>query len=78
MPGLIAGSLLIFIPAIGEVVVPQIMGGMDSLMIGNVIWEEFFTSNNWGMAAAISVVLIVILVLPILWMQRIQAKRTFV
>lgn len=78
MPGLIAGSLLIFIPAIGEVVVPQIMGGMDSLMIGNVIWEEFFTSNNWGMAATISVVLIVILVLPILWMQRIQAKRTFV
>lgn len=78
MPGLIAGSLLIFIPAIGEVVVPQIMGGMNSLMIGNVIWEEFFTSNNWGMSAAISVVLIVVLVLPILWMQRIQAKRTFV
>ncbi|MDE4976263.1 putrescine ABC transporter permease PotH, partial [Francisella tularensis subsp. holarctica] len=48
------------------------------LMIGNVIWEEFFTSNNWGMAASISVVLIVILVLPILWMQRIQAKRPFV
>ncbi|MDE4948998.1 ABC transporter permease subunit, partial [Francisella tularensis subsp. holarctica] len=78
MPGLIAGSLLIFIPAIGEVVVTQIMGGMDSLMIGNVIWEEFFTSNNLGMAATISVVLIVILVLPIRWMQRIQAKRTFV
>ncbi|MDE5005121.1 putrescine ABC transporter permease PotH, partial [Francisella tularensis subsp. holarctica] len=65
-------------PAIGEVVVPQIMGGMDSLMIGIVIWEEFFTSNNGGMAATISVVLIVILVLPILWMKRIQAKRTFV
>ncbi|MBD5784322.1 ABC transporter permease, partial [Francisella tularensis] len=78
IPGLIAGSLLIFIPAIGEVVVPQIMGGMDSLMIGNVICEEFFTSNTCGMAATISVVLIVILVLTILWMQRIQAKRTFV
>ncbi|GAB4223997.1 MAG: ABC transporter permease subunit [Francisella sp.] len=77
MPGLIAGSMLIFIPAIGEVVVPQIMGGMNSLMIGNVIWEEFFTSNNWGMAAAISVILIIVLVLPILWMQSIQAKRTF-
>ncbi|MDE4969725.1 hypothetical protein NAI63_10380, partial [Francisella tularensis subsp. holarctica] len=48
------------------------------LMIGNVIWEEIFTSNNWGMAATISVVLIVILVLPLLWMQRIQAKRTVV
>lgn len=78
MPGLIAGSLLIFIPAVGEVVVPQIMGGMNSLMIGNIIWEEFFTSNNWGMAAAISVVLITILALPILWMQRIQVKKTFI
>jgi putrescine transport system permease protein len=78
MPGLIAGSLLIFIPAVGEVVVPQIMGGMNSLIIGNIIWEEFFTSNNWGMAAAISVVLITILAIPILWMQRIQVKRTFV
>ncbi|QLE79826.1 ABC transporter permease subunit [Francisella sp. Scap27] len=78
MPGLIAGSLLIFIPAVGEVVVPQIMGGMNSLMIGNIIWEEFFTSNNWGMAAAISVVLIMILALPILWMQRIQVKKTFI
>ena len=78
MPGLIAGSLLIFIPAVGEVVVPQIMGGMNSLMIGNIIWEEFFTSNNWGMAAAISVVLIIILAIPIMWMQRIQVKKTFV
>lgn len=78
MPGLIAGSLLIFIPSVGEVVVPQIMGGMNSLMIGNIIWEEFFTSNNWGMAAAISIILIVVLVLPILWMQRIQANRTFI
>ncbi|AXA34104.1 ABC transporter permease [Francisella adeliensis] len=78
MPGLIAGSLLIFIPAVGEVVVPQIMGGMNSLMIGNIIWEEFFTSNNWGMAAAISVALIAILALPILWMQRIQVKKTFI
>ena len=78
MPGLIAGSLLIFIPAVGEVVVPQIMGGMNSLMIGNIIWEEFFTSNNWGMASAMSVVLIIILAIPIMWMQRIQVKKTFV
>ncbi len=78
MPGLIAGSLLIFIPAVGEVVVPQIMGGMNSLMIGNIIWEEFFNSNNWGIAAAISVVLTVILAISIMWMQRIQVKRTFV
>lgn len=75
MPGLIAGSLLVFIPAVGEVVVPQIMGGMNTLMIGNVIWEEFFTANNWGVAAAISVVLLVILLLPIIWMQRIQQRQ---
>ena len=78
MSGLIAGSLLIFIPAVGEVVVPQMMGGMNSLMIGNIIWEEFFTSNNWGMTAAISVVLIIILATPIIWMQRIQVKNFFV
>ncbi|MFC4892599.1 ABC transporter permease [Pseudofrancisella aestuarii] len=78
MPGLISGSLLIFVPAVGEVVVPQIMGGKNTLMIGNIIWEEFFTSNNWGISAAISMLLIIILAIPILWMQRIQAKQTFV
>ena len=78
MPGLIAGSLLIFIPAVGEVVVPQIMGGMNSLMIGNIIWEEFFTSNNWGVSAAMSIVLIAILALPIIWIQKIQARQNFV
>lgn len=78
MPGLISGSLLIFVPAVGEVVVPQIMGGKNTLMIGNIIWEEFFTSNNWGISAAISILLIIILAIPILWMQRIQSKQTFV
>ncbi|APC96237.1 ABC transporter permease [Francisella frigiditurris] len=78
MPGLISGSLLIFVPAVGEVVVPQIMGGKNTLMIGNIIWEEFFTSNNWGISAAISMLLIIILAIPILWMQRIQSKQTFV
>ena len=78
MSGLIAGSLLIFIPAVGEVVIPQIMGGMNTLMIGNIIWEEFFTSNNWGAAATISVVLIILLIVPILWMQRIQSRKNYV
>lgn len=75
MPGLIAGSLLVFIPAIGEVVVPQIMGGMDSVMIGNVIWEQFFTANNWGASAATSIILLVILIIPVLWIQRIQKHQ---
>ena len=75
MPGLIAGSLLVFIPAIGEVVVPQIMGGMDSVMIGNVIWEQFFTANNWGASAATSIILLVILIIPIIWIQKIQKRQ---
>ena len=78
MPGLISGALLIFIPAVGEVVIPQIMGGMNSLMIGNIIWEEFFTANNWGMSAAISILLVAILALPIFWMQKIQAKQAMI
>lgn len=72
MSGLIAGSLLVFIPAVGEVVVPQIMGGLNSVMIGSVIWEQFFTANNWGMSAAMSVVLLIILVIPVIWMQKTQ------
>ncbi|MFZ9036048.1 MAG: ABC transporter permease [Francisellaceae bacterium] len=75
MPGLLAGSLLVFIPAVGEVVVPQIMGGLNSVMIGPVIWAEFFTANNWGMAAAISVILLILLLLPMIWMQRIQRRQ---
>ena len=75
MPGLVAGSLLVFIPAVGEVVVPQIMGGLNSVMIGNVIWEQFFTANNWGMSAAMSVILLVILVIPVIWMQKIQQRQ---
>ena len=75
MPGLIAGSLLVFIPAIGEAVVPQIMGGMDSVMIGNVIWEQFFTANNWGASAATSIILMIILIIPIIWIQNIQKRQ---
>lgn len=75
MPGLIAGSLLVFIPAIGEVVVPQIMGGMDNVMIGNIIWEQFFTANNWGASAATSIILLIILIIPIIWIQKIQKRE---
>ena len=75
LPGLVAGSLLVFIPAVGEVVVPQIMGGLNSVMIGSVIWEQFFTANNWGMAASISIILLIILVIPVVWMQRIQQQK---
>ena len=75
VPGLVAGSLLVFIPVVGEVVIPQILGGLNNIMIGNVIWEEFFTANNWGIASALSVSLMILLVTPIVILQKIQHKQ---
>jgi putrescine transport system permease protein len=73
--GVVAGALLVFIPCVGEVVVPQILGGVNTLMIGNVIWQEFFIGNNWGVAAALAIVMLLLLVVPVVWLQRIQQKR---
>lgn len=75
LPGVFAGALLVFIPAVGEVVIPQILGGLNTLMIGNVIWQEFFVANNWCVAAALSVIMLIILVIPVVMLQRIQSKR---
>lgn len=75
MPGVLAGALLVFIPAMGEVVIPEILGGLHTLLIGNIIWQQFFTANNWCVAAALSVVMLIILVLPIVWLQRIERRR---
>jgi putrescine transport system permease protein len=75
-PGLIAGCLLVFIPAIGEFVIPALLGGSDTLMIGRVLWDEFFVSRDWPVASAVSVVLLLILILPIVWFQRTEARST--
>ena len=75
-PGLIAGCLLVFIPAIGEFVIPALLGGSDTLMIGRVLWDEFFVSRDWPVASAVSVVLLLILMLPIVWFQRTEARST--
>ena len=75
-PGLIAGCLLVFIPAIGEFVIPALLGGSDTLMIGRVLWDEFFVSRDWPVASAVSVVLLLILILPIVWFQRTEAQST--
>lgn len=75
LPGVLAGALLVFIPCVGEVVTPQILGGSNTFMIGNVIWDEFFIGNNWGVAAALSIVMLIILVAPCLWLQKIQQSR---
>ena len=75
MPGVIAGSLLVFIPAIGEFIIPALLGGSDTLMIGRALWDEFFINRDWPVASAVSVILLLILVVPMMWFQKIQGRR---
>ncbi|TMV53543.1 ABC transporter permease, partial [Thioclava sp. BHET1] len=74
--GVIAGCFLVFIPAIGEFVIPSLLGGSNTLMIGSVLWDEFFSNRDWPTASAVAVVLLVILIIPILLFQRFQLKQT--
>jgi putrescine transport system permease protein len=74
VPGIIAGSMLVFIPAVGEFVIPRLLGGVNSLMIGRVLWDEFFNNRNWPGASAVAVVLLLVLVLPIVIFQRYLAQ----
>jgi putrescine transport system permease protein len=75
MPGIIAGSLLVFIPAMGEYVIPALLGGDSTLMIGRVVFDEFFANRDWPVAAAVTVVLLLILVVPMMWFQHVQAAE---
>jgi putrescine transport system permease protein len=70
LPGIAAGSLLVLIPAIGEFVIPDLLGGPDTLMIGKVLWDEFFNNRDWPVAAAVAVVLVAVLAIPLLAAQR--------
>ena len=72
MPGIIAGSMLVFIPAIGEFVIPSLLGGPSTLMIGRVLWDEFFANTNWPRASAVAVAMLVVVVVPIMLLQRAQ------
>ncbi|MDB5473276.1 MAG: putrescine transporter permease PotH [Devosia sp.] len=72
MPGIIAGSMLVFIPAIGEFVIPSLLGGPSTLMIGRVLWDEFFANTNWPRASAVAVAMLVVVVIPIMLLQRAQ------
>ena len=69
LPGIIAGSLLVFIPAVGEFVIPELLGGPDSIMIGRVLWNEFFANRDWPIASAVAILMLLILVLPIALLQ---------
>lgn len=74
-PGVVAGCFLVFIPALGEFVIPSLLGGSDTLMIGKVLYEEFFSNRDWPVASAVAVVLLLILVIPIILFQRNQQKQ---
>jgi len=71
--GIIAGCLLVFIPAIGEFVIPELLGGNGTLMIGKTIWNEFFQNRDWPVASSVAIILLLLLVVPIVWFQRSQA-----
>ena len=70
LPGIAAGSLLVLIPAVGEFVIPDLLGGPGTLMIGKVLWDEFFNNRDWPVAAAVAVVLVAVLAIPLLAAQR--------
>ena len=73
--GIIAGCFLVFIPALGEFVIPSLLGGSKTLMIGKILWEEFFSNRDWPVASAVAIVLLVILIIPILLFQRNQQNQ---
>ena len=72
--GIIAGCFLVFIPALGEFVIPSLLGGSGTLMIGKVLWEEFFSNRDWPVASAVAIVLLLILIIPIVLFQRNEQK----
>ena len=74
-PGVIAGCFLVFIPALGEFVIPSLLGGSKTLMIGKVLWEEFFSNRDWPVAAAVAIILLLILIVPIVLFQRNEQKQ---
>lgn len=76
LPGIIGGFMLVFIPAIGEFVIPELLGGPDTLMIGRVLWNEFFSNRDWPVASAVAIAMLVAVVVPIMILRSIQARLT--
>jgi putrescine transport system permease protein len=75
LPGVLAGSLLVFIPAVGEFVIPDLLGGSETLMIGRTLWNEFFNNRDWPLSSAVAVVLLLVLIVPIVFFQRQQQNE---
>lgn len=72
--GIVAGSMLVFIPSVGEYVIPELLGGPSTLMIGRVLWDEFFSNNDWAMASAVAVSMIVLILVPLAIFNKFQSE----
>lgn len=74
-PGVIAGAMLVFIPSVGEYVIPEMLGGADTLMMGRVMWNEFFNNADWPMASAVTCIMVLLLLVPLALFQYSQARQ---
>jgi putrescine transport system permease protein len=72
--GIIAGSMLVFIPCVGEFVIPELLGGPETMMIGRVLWDEFFANNDWPMASSLAVVIVLLVIVPLALFSKYQAE----
>ncbi len=72
--GIIAGSMLVFIPCVGEYVIPELLGGPQTLMIGRVLWDEFFSNNDWAMASAVATLMVLLIIVPLAIFNKSQAE----
>ncbi|HEV2551340.1 MAG TPA: ABC transporter permease subunit [Stellaceae bacterium] len=75
LPGIAAGALLVFIPAVGEFVIPDLLGGPDTLMIGKVLWDEFFANRDWPVASAVAIAMLVVLIVPMAFIRRLLQEE---
>ena len=73
--GVIAGCMLVFIPVVGEFVIPELLGGSETLMIGKVLWGEFFNNRDWPVASAVATVMLIVLLIPIMLFHRYQFRE---
>ena len=75
LPGVIAGFLLVFIPAVGEFVIPELLGGSGTLMMGKVLWTEFFNNRDWPLASALAIAVLMLIVAPLAWLEHTRLRR---
>ena len=75
LPGILAGCILVFVPVTGEFVIPELLGGPDTLMIGRIMWMEFFNNRDWPLASSLAVIMLILFVIPIMALQRWQQKK---